>query len=78
MEELVLALCLIYIFAVGYIFVRKADRFMHKHPQAFPGRQSKITVKPSGWQESPDGDPGVLPQAEKCRLGETEHDERNS
>lgn len=74
MEELALVLCLIYIFAVGYIFVRKADRFMHRHPQAFPGRRRRISVKPSGWRETPDDDHMDLPH----RQGETENDERNS
>ena len=47
MEELVLILGIVYTFAVGYVFVRKADRLMRKHPQAFPGRQRVIVAKTS-------------------------------
>lgn len=49
----------LYTFVMGYVFARKADAFMDKHPQAFPGRRPIMTGDLPAWQDLSGDDRGA-------------------
>ncbi len=78
MEELVLMLGIVYTFVVGYVFARKADKFMSKHPRAFPRRRRIIAAAPPVWRGISNDDPAAFRKPDNESEEKQKHETRNS